>query len=63
LLQASVQDLGNRLDRLYDLVNKGVHADISKFEVNQCVIQTYILIGDLIRILDRQTAIGAEAAI
>lgn len=57
LLFAQVQDLGNRLDRLYDLTNKGVHDEVSEFEVNQCVIQTYLLIGDLIRISENQSPI------
>jgi hypothetical protein len=60
LLLASVQDLGNRVDRLYDLTNKGVHGEIGKLEVNQCVIQTYILLGDILRISEKQTAIGME---
>lgn len=60
LLLASIQDLGNRIDRLYDLTNKGVHADVSDFEVNQCLIQTFILVGDLLRIVDKQSAIGME---
>lgn len=57
LLFVQVQDLGNRIDRLYDLTNKGVHDEVSEFEVNQCVIQTYLLIGDLIRISENQSAI------
>jgi hypothetical protein len=60
LLLASVQDLGNRIDRLYELTNKGIHADVSNFEVNQCLIQTYILVGDILRIADKQSAIGME---
>ena len=60
LLLASVQDLGNRIDRLYNLASKGVHAEVSDFEVNQCLIQTYILVGDLLRIADKQSAIGME---
>jgi hypothetical protein len=62
LLLSQVNDLGNRIDRLYDLTNKGVHAEVSRFEVNQCVIQTYLLIGDLIRIAEKQSAIGNEEA-
>ena len=60
LLITSVQDLGNRIDRLYDLTNKGVNTEVLDFEVNQCLIQTYILIGDLLRIEDKQSAIGTE---
>lgn len=60
LLLESVQDLGNRIDRLYDLTSKGVHADVSDFEVNQCLIQAYILIGDILRIADKNSAIVKE---
>lgn len=60
LLLASVQDLGNRINRLYDLTSKGVHAEVSDFEVNQCLIQTYILVGDILRITDKQSAIGMD---
>jgi hypothetical protein len=60
LLLVEVKDLGDRLDRIYDLACKGVHDEISKVEVNQCVIQTYILIGDLLRISEKVTAVGME---
>lgn len=50
---AQINDLGNRLDKIYDLANKGTHADVSEFEVNQCVIQTYLLIGDILFLEDK----------
>jgi len=60
LLLAEVRETGNRLDRLYDLTCKGVHSEVSEFEVNQAVMQTYFLIGDLIRLSDDTSAIGME---
>jgi hypothetical protein len=60
LLQAEVQYLGNRIDKLYDLTNKGIHANISDFEVNQCVIQTYLLIGDILRISKDQPNVHSD---
>lgn len=60
LLLALINDLGNRIDRIYDLSCKGVHNDVSEFEVNQCVIQTYILIGDILRLADQDSAINVE---
>lgn len=60
LLIAQIQDLGNRIDRLYALANKGVHAEVSETEVNQCVIQTYLLAGDLLRMSEKQSAISEE---
>ena len=57
LLQTQIEKIGNRLDRLYALTNKGVHADVSRFEVNQAIIQTYLIVGDILRIADDITAI------
>ena len=57
LLLAQVNDLVSRIDRLYGLTNKGVHAEISEFEVNQSVIQTYLLAGDILRLTDQDSAV------
>lgn len=58
LIQVSLNDLGNRLDHIYEFTNKWVHADVKEFEMNLCSIQTYLLTGDLLRILDKQSAIA-----
>ncbi len=50
LLQATIDELGRKLDLLDDLASKGVHADVSSAEADQCVLQTYLLIGDLLRL-------------
>ena len=63
LLMSSLEDLGHRIDRIYELTNKGVHAEVGEFEANQCLIQTYLLVGDLLRILDKQSAIGQETTL
>lgn len=55
LLLAGINDLGARLDKVYDLSCKGVHSDVTEFEMNQCVIQTYLLIGDILRLHDNNT--------
>lgn len=52
LLLARIEDLGNRIDKLYDLASKGIHADVSQDEVNQCVIQTYLIIGDIMHLAE-----------
>jgi hypothetical protein len=57
VLLAQINAFGTRIDRLYDLACKGVHADVSEFECNQCVIQTYFLIGDILRLYDDTSAI------
>jgi len=62
LLIVSLEDLGHRLDRIYEFTNKGVHAEVDEFEMNQCLMQTYLLIGDLFRIFDKQSAIGLDSS-
>lgn len=57
LLTSQISDVGNRIDHLYELSSKGVHADVDEFELNQCIIQTYITIGDILRIADRVSAV------
>ncbi len=54
LLMRLVEDTSYRITKLNDLASKGVHADISVHEVNQCVIQTYICVGDILA-LDKHT--------
>jgi hypothetical protein len=61
LLQATLSDLGNRIDRVYELSCKGVHVEVSEFELNQCVIQTYLLVGDILRLTEPDSGIeGTE---
>ena len=60
LLLSQINDLGNRIDGIYDLATKGVHADVSEFELNQCVIQTWFLVGDILRLEERDSAIYAD---
>ena len=60
LLLSQINDVGNRIDSIYDLCCKGVHDSVSDFEVNQCVIQTFLLIGDILRVADKDSAVGIE---
>lgn len=62
LLESIVNDLGNRIDKIYELTNKGIHAEVSEFEVNQCVIQTYLITGDLLRLSEDSSAISSLAS-
>ena len=48
--------LCNRIDSLHELSCKGVHGDVNLFEVNQCVIYIYLLIGDILRIKKGKTS-------
>ena len=56
MVMGEIEDVCNRIDRVYQLSCKGVHADPDQYEVDQCVIQTYLLVGDILRIVDRQSA-------
>lgn len=52
LLMASVHSVGHRLDQLNNLSSKGVHAVVTDDEVEQCIIQTYLVVGDLLRLAE-----------
>jgi hypothetical protein len=56
LLKAQVDGLSARLEAINDLASKGVHAAVSEFEVNQCVIQTYLALGDVLRLVEVENA-------
>jgi hypothetical protein len=59
LLVADIAQLGTRLDALNALSSKGVHATVSQTELDQCLIQTYLVAGDLLRIRAATSAILA----
>jgi len=54
LLKARIQDLGNRIDYIHKLASKGVHAEVSEFEARQCVMQTHLLLGELLHLEDQE---------
>jgi hypothetical protein len=60
LLVSQIGALGERLDALTRLTSKGVHADVSAAEVDQCLIQTYLAAGDLLRLADGRSAVLPE---
>ncbi len=45
---AELKDLGTRIDAIYDLSSKGVHATVRKREADRIVIRTYLLLADLL---------------
>lgn len=64
LIASNLASLGTRLKSLDDLASKGVHADLSRAEVESCVSWVYMLAADLLRI-DVQSAsadLHAESA-
>lgn len=50
LFDSSLSNLDNRLNAIYLKSCKGVHNNVNPFEANQCVIQMYVLLGDIIRL-------------
>lgn len=56
VLQDLLDQLGTRLSNLDSLASKGVHDDVSVREAEMCVLWTYMLAGDLVRIADGSSA-------
>ncbi|PZF09954.1 hypothetical protein DEJ25_13290 [Curtobacterium sp. MCPF17_011] len=52
-VQAALKDVGTRLTALNDLASKGVHAKVTTYEVDTCVVQTYLVVADVLRIRER----------
>jgi len=50
LVQATLEEVGRRVDLLNELASKGVHDQVTLEEVDQCVLQTYLLAGELLRL-------------
>ncbi len=55
MLNDDIERLGSQIDRLYDLAGKGVHAEVTEFEVNLCVLNMYSITGALLRLLDENS--------
>jgi hypothetical protein len=48
--RVNLAETGKRIDALNDLTSKGLHEQASEYEMDQAIIQTYVLIGDLLRL-------------
>lgn len=48
VLRAELGDLGARIDAVYNLSTKGLHATITKPEADRVVIRAYLLLADLL---------------
>jgi predicted house-cleaning noncanonical NTP pyrophosphatase (MazG superfamily) len=61
-----VSELSNRLNALDGLASKGVHDEVTQAEAETCVVWTYMLAGDIVRIADGTSALlratGADKA-
>lgn len=53
VVQAALEDVGSRLAALNSLASKGVHAEVTTYEVDTCVVQTYMVVADVLRIRER----------
>jgi hypothetical protein len=53
MTETNVERLAARLDALDDLASKGVHSAVSPAEMDQCIVQTYKVVGDLLRLGER----------
>lgn len=47
-LLASLDDVANRVQKLDALSQKGVHAEVSEREMDFCVVQTYLIAGEVL---------------
>lgn len=56
--RADRQDVDARLKALNELASKGVHADVTTYEVDTCVVQTYLLVADELRVRERANSAG-----
>jgi len=55
-VQAAIEDVDRRLKPLNNLASKGVHDDVEAYEVDTCVVQTYLVVADVLRIRERTVA-------
>lgn len=49
---ADLSSIGKRLDAIYDAVCKGTHAEITKNEASRYIIHTYLLISDIVALME-----------
>lgn len=52
--------LGNRLDALFDAAQKGSHSVVTREEADRCVVYTYLVVGDLLSLLDQSVDAGTK---
>jgi hypothetical protein len=61
VLESQLADLGRRFKGLSEASSRGVHAEVTEFELNQTVIQTYLTIGDLLRLHADESGLAVVA--
>jgi len=60
-MHATLSEVGARIDRLNELANKGVHSEVTADEVEWCVVQTYILTGEVLRLHSGERSLQSAA--
>lgn len=56
MLIDDIERLGKQVDQLNELAAKGIHAEVTEFEVNMCVLSLYSVTGALLRLLDETSS-------
>ena len=56
-LLVTLEDIVNRTSKLADLAQKGVHDQVNMNEMEWCVIQTYLLVGEILEVYAAISAI------
>ena len=49
---SDLRSIGERLDAINDAVCKGTHVNVSKDEASRYIIHTYLLVSDIISLMD-----------
>jgi hypothetical protein len=59
-IQAGLTDVGTRLEVIYDLASKGVHATTSPAEARSCVMQTVLVVADFVIATEEPSEKGVQ---
>jgi hypothetical protein len=59
VLQKTLDSLGARLTSLDSLASKGVHHEVNAAEAEACIVWTYLLAADIVRVADGSSALFA----
>lgn len=60
LVEETIHSLGNRLNKLNSLASKGVHQEVSLIEAESCLMWTFFLTADFLRIEDGSSGLSAK---
>lgn len=57
VIQKTLDSLGARLKSLDSLASKGVHDEVNAAEAETCIVWTYLLAADIVRVADGSSAL------